>query len=60
VLSNYFCLQNSLNHAQFAQHLADRIYHDKLGGKIPVLMVAVNEDGLTHTYVAGTSDSYEM
>ncbi len=40
--------------------LADRIYHDKLGGKIPVLMVAVNEDGLTHTYVAGTSDSYEM
>lgn len=40
--------------------LADRFFHDKLSGKIPVLMVAVNEDGLTHTYVAGTSGSYEM
>lgn len=40
--------------------LADRFYHDKLGGKIPLLMVAVNEDGLTHSYVAGKSGSYEM
>jgi len=39
---------------------ADRIYQDKLGGKIPVLMVAINEDGLTHSYVAGRSGSYEM
>lgn len=40
--------------------LADRFFHDKLDGKIQVFMVAINENGLTHTYVAGTSGFYKM
>lgn len=33
--------------------LADRVFDKKLSGGVPVVMLAVNENGLTHYYVAG-------
>ncbi len=36
---------------------ADDVFSERYGSKIPVLMVAINELGLTHSYEAGTSEN---
>lgn len=37
----------------------DRFYK-QFGGEVPVVMMAISEDGLTHTYIAGTATKYSL
>ncbi|MGV8086940.1 MAG: hypothetical protein ACP5N1_04880 [Candidatus Woesearchaeota archaeon] len=40
--------------------LADEIYFNRLFGKVPVVMMAINEIGLTHLYLGGYSQNNLM
>lgn len=40
--------------------LADKLYFEKFNKRVPVVMLAINEIGLTHMYIAGTSETYKF